>query len=89
VPSLRRIPQTVVASHSDPLKVALAHYTGLHLDLFQRLVIDPAGERIGLTHMGRLIRCNDTAHPVDPSTVPAEQWAGFITVCVSRLARQA
>jgi probable phosphoglycerate mutase len=35
--------QTVaVVSHSDPLKMAVAHYLGLPLDLFQRLVIDPA-----------------------------------------------
>lgn len=57
--------QTVVAvSHSDPLKAALAHYSGLHLDLFQRLVIDPASvSELALTaHGPRLIRCNDTAH---------------------------
>ncbi len=54
----------VVVSHSDPLKAALAHYTGLHLDLFQRLVIDPASvSELALTAQGpRLIRCNDTSH---------------------------
>ena len=31
-----------VVSHSDPIKMAVAHYTGLPLDLFQRLVISPA-----------------------------------------------
>jgi probable phosphoglycerate mutase len=35
--------QTVaVVSHSDPIKMAVAHYLGLPLDLFQRLVITPA-----------------------------------------------
>ena len=35
--------QTVaVVSHSDPIKMAAAYYTGLPLDLFQRLVISPA-----------------------------------------------
>ena len=35
--------QTVaVISHSDPIKLAVAHYTGLPLDLFQRLTISPA-----------------------------------------------
>lgn len=35
--------QTVaVVSHSDPIKLAVAYYTGLPLDLFQRLVISPA-----------------------------------------------
>jgi probable phosphomutase (TIGR03848 family) len=37
-------PGQVVAavSHSDPIKLAAAHYVGLHLDLFQRLTISPA-----------------------------------------------
>jgi probable phosphomutase (TIGR03848 family) len=35
--------QTVaVVSHSDPIKLAVAYYAGLPLDLFQRLVISPA-----------------------------------------------
>jgi probable phosphoglycerate mutase len=31
-----------VVSHSDPIKMATAHYLGLPLDLFQRLTISPA-----------------------------------------------
>ena len=31
-----------VFSHSDMIKFAVAHLTGLHLDMFQRLVISPA-----------------------------------------------
>lgn len=31
-----------VVSHSDPIKLAAAHYAGLPLDLFQRLTISPA-----------------------------------------------
>jgi probable phosphomutase (TIGR03848 family) len=35
--------QTVaVVSHSDPIKMAVAYYAGLPLDLFQRLVVSPA-----------------------------------------------
>lgn len=35
--------QTVaVVSHSDPIKMAVAYYLGLPLDLFQRLVVSPA-----------------------------------------------
>ena len=35
--------QTVaVISHSDPIKMAVAHYAGLALDLFQRITISPA-----------------------------------------------
>ena len=33
---------TVVAvSHADPIKAAVAHALGTHLDLFQRIVISP------------------------------------------------
>jgi probable phosphoglycerate mutase len=32
----------VVVSHADPIKLAVAFYTGLPLDLFQRLIISPA-----------------------------------------------
>jgi probable phosphoglycerate mutase len=35
--------ETIVAvSHADPIKAALAHALGLHLDLFQRLTVAPA-----------------------------------------------
>ena len=35
--------RTVVAvSHADPIKAALANVLGLHLDLFQRIVVAPA-----------------------------------------------
>jgi probable phosphoglycerate mutase len=34
--------QTVVAvSHADPIKAAIAHAMGTHLDLFQRIVVSP------------------------------------------------
>lgn len=32
----------VVVSHADIIKAVLAHYLGMGLDMFQRLVIDPA-----------------------------------------------
>lgn len=57
--------QTIaVVSHADVIKAALAHYVGLHLDLFQRLVIAPAS----LTVLGlgdtvpRLFCMNDVSH---------------------------
>lgn len=31
-----------LVSHADAIKLAVAHYTGLHLDLFQRLAVSPA-----------------------------------------------
>ena len=49
-------------THSDPIKLAIAHYIGLPLDLFQRLTIEPAS--ISILHIGnrqtRLLRLNDT-----------------------------
>jgi broad specificity phosphatase PhoE len=34
--------ETVVAvSHADPIKAAIAHAMGTHLDLFQRIVVSP------------------------------------------------
>jgi len=53
--------QTVaVVSHSDPIKMAVAHYTGLALDLFQRLTISPASvTALTFTRFGpRLIYMN-------------------------------
>lgn len=32
----------VVVSHADPIRSAIAHFTGMHLDLFQRLDVAPA-----------------------------------------------
>ena len=30
-----------IVSHADPIKALIAHFTGVHLDLFQRIVISP------------------------------------------------
>ena len=53
-----------VVSHADVIKAVLAHYVGLHLDLFQRLVISPASLSVlAFTPMGpRLLCLNDTSH---------------------------
>ena len=56
--------QTVaVVSHSDPIKMAVAHYLGLPLDLFQRLSISPASvTAFAFSQLGpRLICLNYTA----------------------------
>lgn len=49
-------------SHADPIRLALAHYLGLPLDLFQRLVIDPASVSVLLLDDSgaRVARMNDT-----------------------------
>ena len=51
-----------VVSHADVIRLVLAHYAGLHIDLFQRLIVSPAsvsaialGDRIP-----RIVRMNDT-----------------------------
>ncbi len=54
----------VVVSHSDPIKAALAHYLGMALDLYERLMIAPASiTELHFTQAGpRLARCNDCAY---------------------------
>jgi probable phosphomutase (TIGR03848 family) len=52
----------VVVSHADPIKAAIAHYTGVHLDLFQRIVVSPASVTAFQlsSHGAALVKCNDT-----------------------------
>jgi probable phosphoglycerate mutase len=54
----------VCVSHSDIIKLAIAYYLGLPLDLFQRLMVMPAS--ISTLHFGktssRLINLNCIAH---------------------------
>jgi len=53
-----------VVSHADPIKAAVAHYIGLPLDLFQRLIVAPASLTVlalggPVPHLACL---NDTSH---------------------------
>ncbi len=52
--------QTIaVFSHADVIKAVTAHYLGLHLDLFQRLVVGPASvTAIGFGPVPHLLRLN-------------------------------
>lgn len=52
----------VVVSHADPIKAAIAHYTGVHLDLFQRIVVSPASVTAFefSAHGVAMLKCNDT-----------------------------
>jgi probable phosphoglycerate mutase len=54
----------VIVSHADVIKVIIAHYAGIHLDLFQRLVIAPASiSIIGISGFAPAIfNLNDTHH---------------------------
>ena len=62
--------QTILlVSHADLIKSVLAHYLGIHLDLFQRIVVSPASiSTIVFTPLRPMIQnVNDTSHlPPDP-----------------------
>ncbi len=69
---VRAHPKALVAavSHADVIKLVVAHYLGLPLDLFQRLVIGPAS--VTVLHFGQgqpaLVKLNDMGQvpPVGP-----------------------
>jgi probable phosphoglycerate mutase len=72
----------VVVSHADPIKAAIAHYTGVHLDLFQRIVVSPASVTVFelSAHGAAMLKCNDTGSldellPPPPSEKTAEEQA--------------
>jgi probable phosphoglycerate mutase len=51
-----------VVSHADLIKLVLAHYLGVHIDLFQRIVVSPASVSVlYLSDKGpvRVLRIND------------------------------
>ena len=57
--------QTIaIVGHADLIKAAIAHYLGVHFDLFQRIVISTASlSTITFTFMGpRIVTLNDTNH---------------------------
>jgi probable phosphomutase (TIGR03848 family) len=50
-----------VVSHADVIRLALAHYAGIHLDLFQRLVVGTTSvSAVVLGGVPRIVRMNDT-----------------------------
>lgn len=62
----------VVVSHADLIKLVLAHYLGVHIDLFQRIVISPASVSVvALMDNGlvRVVRVNDDG----PLQAPPEE----------------
>ncbi|MBP6015822.1 MAG: MSMEG_4193 family putative phosphomutase [Candidatus Promineofilum sp.] len=63
----------VIVSHADIIRLLLAHYLGIHIDLFQRLVISPASASVlALSADGpvHVLRINDDG-PLHPPAVPA------------------
>jgi len=65
----------VVVSHADPIKAAIAHYTGLHLDQFQRIVVSPASVTAFQlsAHGAALVKCNDTGSLDELRPPPPEE----------------
>ena len=65
----------VVVSHADPIKAAIAHYTGVHLDLFQRIVVSPASATafVFSEHGVALLKCNDTGTLDELRPPPAQE----------------
>lgn len=68
----------VVVGHADPIKSAVAFYTGLHLDLFQRLHVTPASATVldVSDHGVMLVKHNDTGgldDLVPPPPEPADE----------------
>ena len=65
-----------VVGHADLIKAAVAHYLGVHFDLFQRIVISTASiTTISFSPMGpRVVTVNDTNHnPPRPDTNDKEK----------------
>lgn len=67
-------PRGVVAafSHADVIRLLLAHYSGTHVDMFQRIVISPASVTAIALGDGipRILRVNDTGAVAD--LIPAK-----------------
>lgn len=64
----------VVVSHADLIKLVLAYYLGVHIDLFQRIIVSPAS--VSVLHLSgngvvRIGRMNDDG-PLQPPPQPAE-----------------
>ena len=57
-----------VVSHADVIKLITAHFLGMHLDLFQRIVISPASVTV-ISGIG------DVPHVVTVNALPAHQAA--------------
>ena len=67
----------LIVSHGDVIKAIVAHVLGMHLDQFQRLIIDPASITVIETDNGvsRLISFND-----QKSTVGKSRSAGAVAI---------
>lgn len=66
--------RVVVVSHSDIIKLIVAHYLGAHLDFFQRIEISPASLTVIRLGSGRpyIVRVNDTSYLPPPQYTPSK-----------------
>jgi probable phosphoglycerate mutase len=65
----------IVVSHADIIRLLLAFYLGVHIDLFQRLVIAPASISVlalGPDGPARILRVNDDGPLHPPPEAPRE-----------------
>ena len=66
---VRQNPRAMIAAvlHADLIKMAVAHYLGMHLDNFQRIVISPASiSALSLGHSRPFVATvNDVAHVLE------------------------
>jgi len=71
----------LLVSHGDVIKSIVAHCLGMHLDQFQRLVIDPASLTIIDTDSGisRLVRFNDAKGYLKNENLTKESTVGGST----------
>ncbi len=66
----------VVVSHADVIKLVLANYLGVHMDLFQRIAVAPASvSMLALMPNGmvRVLRVNDTGPLKSESTAATKK----------------
>jgi len=52
----------VIVTHADVVRLALAHFAGMHVDLFERLAVEPGSVSAVAVHDGlaRIVKVNDT-----------------------------
>jgi probable phosphomutase (TIGR03848 family) len=63
-----------VVSHADPIKAAIAHFTGVHLDLFQRINVSPASITVFSLgpHGAMMLTCNHTGSVAELMPTPPD-----------------
>ncbi|MEM7113549.1 MAG: MSMEG_4193 family putative phosphomutase [Chloroflexota bacterium] len=67
----------VIFSHADLIKLVVAHYLGVHIDLFQRIVISPASSSVLMLPPSgagvRVLRVNDDGPLQAPPAPPKKK----------------